>query len=803
MTDCLIIGFNDTDFTSWVEMVRSMGETSGAFRDLNLAYAELDGRPYRSMDLLNRFHFGEEASPRELFSNTDFLWPTITYLGSYLHRRGFSFDYVNQFHLEKDLLAEKLEHDEILTVAITTTLYVSPHPVLEIISFIRRHSETVKILVGGPYVSNQVQMADADEVQKLFKYLGADIYVISQEGEGALVNILTALKSGGDLGGIDNIAYRSGDGYAITQASVERNPLVENPIDYSLFPAAEIGELVSLRTAKSCPFACSFCGFPQRAGKYQYNAVDLVEDELNRLADLGTVTTLTFLDDTFNVPKKRFKEILQMMIRNRYGFRWNSFYRSDHGDPEIIELMAEAGCEGVFLGIESGSDEMLKVMNKTARRRHYLEAIPLLQQVGISAHANFIVGFPTETPESVEESVALVEEVKPDFFRAQLWYCDPVTPIWNRRHEFGVEGSGFNWRHDSMDCDTACDLIDRIFLSVEGSIWLPQNGFEQWSTFYLQRKGMSLDRIKSFLRCFNAAVREQLLFPHKRTIDPELLATLAASCRFPDREEPELESIEVYDGSRYRQAEAVWGSELHGYQPQSSLGLGTAEEPAEGAEWERAPVLFDGEVVGPLLEGRFPSPAPVLCAAFSILLSRLGEHEDVVIAVGLVGEPGRPVVPLRLRLEPGSGFGQVVDTVADKLRRLSGESRFAVPILSNPYRMAEQEAGCPVFEAGLVVLPGQTLDPTAVEELRSSHPQLARELRIVLTVAGGEPPRVELACSPETSAELPAAELAATLADLVGLLAAAPDRPLSEVGRGREGRVPESQSTDAREVFNF
>ena len=73
-----------------------------------------------------------------------------------------------------------------------------------------------------------------------------------------------------------------------------------------------------------CPFNCAFCGFPGRAGKYAYLDVDLVERELDRIADLGTVSTLTIIDDTFNVPKPRFKEILRMMIRKDYGLRWNS-----------------------------------------------------------------------------------------------------------------------------------------------------------------------------------------------------------------------------------------------------------------------------------------------------------------------------------------------------------------------------------------------------------------------------------------------------------------------------------------------
>src|SRR2546429_3210442 len=137
MIDCLIIGFNDSDFSEYVHMVGSMGKDSGAYRDLDLAFITYDGKPQRSMDILNHFYAQGLGGPHKPFSNVDFLWPVVTYLGSYLQQRGLSFDYVNLFHLEKDRLKEKLIKNDILTIAITTTLYVSPQPILEIISFIR------------------------------------------------------------------------------------------------------------------------------------------------------------------------------------------------------------------------------------------------------------------------------------------------------------------------------------------------------------------------------------------------------------------------------------------------------------------------------------------------------------------------------------------------------------------------------------------------------------------------------------------------------------------------------------------
>ncbi len=532
MTDCLVIGFYDSDFGNFVDLVKSMGTDSGAFRDLNLTYIDFEGKSRHSMDVLNHFYFEDKCVQQKPFHNADFLWPVVTYLGSYLHSRGYSFDYVNLPHLEKDKLREKLANKDLLTIVITTTLYVSAHPILDLMKFIKEHNTTAKVIVGGPYISNLPKLTNPASLQRLFKYIGADIYVINSEGEQTLVNIIEALKNKSSLEKINNIAYQQNRRFVMTGAAIESNPLEENMVNYSLFPPEDFGEFVTLRTAKSCPFSCSFCGFPQRAGKYKYLSVELVEKELNAIREIGGVTTLTFIDDTFNVPKQRFKDILRMMIRNNYGFKWNSFYRCDHGDEEAIELMGKAGCEGVFLGIESGSDVQLGRMTKTAKRKDYLKAIPLLRDAGVMTHASLVVGFPGETLETYQETVDLIERAKPDTFRAQLWYADPVTPIWKEKDNYGIKGSAFSWSHNTMDSHTACDLVDRMFAEIRSSVWLPQNGFEMWSLFYLQRKGMSRDRVLTFLRHFNAIKKNELTSQNKQSTNPVMLQELKETCQF-------------------------------------------------------------------------------------------------------------------------------------------------------------------------------------------------------------------------------------------------------------------------------
>jgi anaerobic magnesium-protoporphyrin IX monomethyl ester cyclase len=530
-SDCLILGFYECPFPEYVGMLQAMGIDSGAYRDVALAYVEHEGQPMRALDILTHFYYEGCPYPERPFHNADFLLPAVAYLTTYLRRRGYAADYVNLPHLEKDKLHYKLQAGP-KSVVITTTLYVSPHPIMALAETVREHTGGAKIIVGGPYIVNQVQTMGRGDLCTLFDYLGGDIYVLCQEGEATLAAVLEALRSGTALGNVPNLAFKNADGaFSFTAPAPEANDLAENIIDYSPFQEETPGEILSIRTSKSCPFACAFCGFPERAGKYTFLGLADVEAQLDAIAGLGRVTTLSFLDDTFNVPKRRFKDLLRLMIRKKYGFRWNCFYRADQGDQESIELMAEAGCEGVFLGIESGSDRILALMNKSARREHYLQAIPAFRRAGISTYASFIVGFPGETDDTVRESISLIEECAPEYFRGQLWYADPLTPIWQERERHGITGAGFNWSHNTMSSLQACDWIERMFLEIRNSEWLPQFGFEQWSTFYLARKGMTRPQVASFVRSFNALIGHRIV---SNGADPptELIERLRDCCQF-------------------------------------------------------------------------------------------------------------------------------------------------------------------------------------------------------------------------------------------------------------------------------
>jgi anaerobic magnesium-protoporphyrin IX monomethyl ester cyclase len=531
--DCLFIGHNEMDFTDYEKKIREMGTNCGAYRDLNLNFIQYDDRPFHLSGIFNLFYCSDKflkEKPQPL-SLADIFSPAIAYLGTYLQRRGFTFDYVNSFQEEKEELKEKLVSGNILAIALITTLYTSVFPITEIMDFLKKYNRKAKIIIGGPFISTQVRNQAPDELEYLFgETIGADFYVNSSQGETALVEILHALKNNLSFESINNIYYKSSNRHLATPILPESNRLSENMVDWNLFPGRP-GEIVNVRTAISCPFSCAFCGFPEHAGKYQTVEVELIEKELKTLNQIDPITSVYFTDDTFNVPQERFKRILKMMVKNKFRFRWQSNLRCQFVDRETVELMKESGCEGVFLGIESGSPQILKNMNKAATVDKYTRGIGLLKKYGILNFGSFIIGFPGETHETVQETVQFIKESGIDFFRVHLWYCEPVTPIWREREKYQIKGSNFEWWHATMDSQTASNYIDDIFLSIETPIWLPQYNFDFDNIFHIMKRGFSLEAIKNILKSFNRGIKEKLEAPSKREVSLDIIKQLKKFCQ--------------------------------------------------------------------------------------------------------------------------------------------------------------------------------------------------------------------------------------------------------------------------------
>ncbi|NHZ36786.1 radical SAM protein [Massilia rubra] len=525
--DCLVIGNNQMGFGDYVASVAAMGKSSGAYRDLRWSYYEDGAGIVSCRDYVNR----RQPAGRPDIGYDNILSATITYLATFLQRRGFSSAYINMFQEGKAELASLLRSGRVASVAITTTYYVSPLPLLEVVQFVRSVNPDVCIVVGGPFVDTQHKILSASSLRYLLAQIGANVYIVSSQGESTLVRVLRALRGAADFDSIPNLVFRKGESYVSTPLIQENNPLEDNLVDWSLFAPPADGKqryMVMSRTARSCPFACSFCSFPQHAGAYKYLQPADVWRELDAIEALGGINSVTFIDDTFNVPPSRFEEILQGIKERHYSFKWNCNFRCQYATSGMTALMKEAGCEGVFLGLESGSNPVLLNMNKRVTAEQYLTGIAHLRDAGILTYASFIVGFPGETDDTVKETMRFIETAKPDFFRAQLWYYDMTTPIHRDAAKYDLKNSQFEWSHRTMNAKKAADWVDRLHNDVLASTWLPQNDFDFPSLFCLLSQGWELKDIKKIVGDFNRRVQDDVALPGASSgmayADPRLLA---------------------------------------------------------------------------------------------------------------------------------------------------------------------------------------------------------------------------------------------------------------------------------------
>ena len=143
------------------------------------------------------------------------------------------------------------------------------------------------------------------------------------------------------------------------------------------------------------------------------------------------------------------------------------------------------GCvsrDRIRIAVDSGQYEQVATVEK------YAKGIEMLRRNGILTFGSFITGFPGETDETVQETIDFIRDTRPDYYRSQMWYCEPGTPIQNERQKYQIDGEGFVWEHATMDSMAAMDHIDRMFLEIKESVLLPQWSFD-FGLFLLDGEG--------------------------------------------------------------------------------------------------------------------------------------------------------------------------------------------------------------------------------------------------------------------------------------------------------------------------
>ena len=251
-------------------------------------------------------------------------------------------------------------------------------------------------------------------------------FVVLGEGENTFLQLVQRIEKGDlkNLKTIEGIAFRKGNRVVKTKAS----PLVKN-LDAFPIPARYFTYQHVIST-RGCPGSCTFCGSPRFwSRRVRFRSAQNFVQELDMLYRKG-VRFFYFSDDTFTVKKQRVIEICRLVLAKGLDISWAAIARADHVDDESLYWMRKAGCIQISYGVESGSEKIRAALGKPIKTEQITQAFHLTHRYGILARAYFIYGSPKETPETIEETVELIREIKPFISICYILEIYPGTKLY-------------------------------------------------------------------------------------------------------------------------------------------------------------------------------------------------------------------------------------------------------------------------------------------------------------------------------------------------------------------------------------
>jgi len=295
----------------------------------------------------------------------------------------------------------------------------------------------LKIVVGGvhPTLDPEGTMAE-DEFD----------FAIRREGEFPFLELV----EGRAFEDIDGLSWKK-EGKVIHN---KERPYINN-LDILPFPQRDsfmnstdyldVGYVI---TGRGCPFACTYCASPQIwQRKVRYRSIPNIMEELRHLKVRFNPPLIHFVDDTFNLDNRFTKEICRRIIDEGLKLNWICEARADYLDKELVSLMVEAGCVRIKLGIESGSDRILKMINKGFTTQMVRRGVGIIKECQLPLTVYLMVGIPGETNEDLRRTIELAKELDADYYSLSVLAPYYGTQIWKELEESGKRMNNEHWEY--------------------------------------------------------------------------------------------------------------------------------------------------------------------------------------------------------------------------------------------------------------------------------------------------------------------------------------------------------------------
>jgi anaerobic magnesium-protoporphyrin IX monomethyl ester cyclase len=284
-----------------------------------------------------------------------------------------------------------------------------------------------------------------------FPYIDA---VVKGQGEDALLEIVQHIEAGESLKGVAGVGYKDENGHLMFNAPRPLKPIRELPskayhlADFDAYERVCGRRWAMYVSSLACPFNCAYCTNEGLYGR-KWNALepDQVVHEMTDLVSRYRLRLLWVIDDNFLVDRERAVLIAEGLVRSGVQFDW-SIQASTNLVTRLsvaeLRLLRRSGLSQIAHGVDSGSPEVLHLMNKDFQKIDTIyQAATLLTEAGIRPSFNMIFGFPGESEKQRRESIRLMLDICRKFDTAEWWTNIftpyPGAPVMKRAFELGIQ----------------------------------------------------------------------------------------------------------------------------------------------------------------------------------------------------------------------------------------------------------------------------------------------------------------------------------------------------------------------------
>jgi radical SAM superfamily enzyme YgiQ (UPF0313 family) len=291
-----------------------------------------------------------------------------------------------------------------------------------------------------PTVLGGVQLSLYSEATVSNQYVD---FGINGEGEHVMIDLLKALNSGKDFSKITGLIYKENgkvktNGFRIVE-DLDSLPFPARHLvrtgDYSCVIAKD--PMTTLMTSRGCPYRCGFCFKGPTDTKLRFRSPKNVVDEIEECINKYKVKEIMFYDDTFTADRKHAMGICDEIIKRGIKISWETPTRVNCIDEELLKKMEEAGCIRLRLGVESGNDEILKIMRKGTNKEMVKKAFTMLRKTKIESFAYFIIGYVHENEQTIRDTINFAKELNSDWVMFTIATPLPQTPLFDEAVKLG------------------------------------------------------------------------------------------------------------------------------------------------------------------------------------------------------------------------------------------------------------------------------------------------------------------------------------------------------------------------------